>query len=151
MAAPTGSNTGALSQMKEKVEGWVAQAKLGNLHKCNVWLLLDKQFWPKVLCGLSTISTSFQDLDECLIQTYYDFLPISGIRKSIKKELIQIDKVFYGVGLPHTGVECLVGQVSKLLSHYGSSLRLGKQKQVSMKLLIIEAGISLQPLAEQYG
>ena len=151
MTAPTGSNAGAITQMKEKAEGWVAKTKLGNLHKRNVWFLLEKQFWPKVAYGVSTISSSFQDLEEYLVRTYYDLLQISGIRKSIKKELRQMDMGFYGLGFPHPAVECLVGQVPKLLSHYGSSLELGKHMQVSMKLLIIEAGISLQPLAEQYG
>jgi hypothetical protein len=62
-----------------------------------------------------------------------------------------MDKSSYGVGCPHPGVECLVWQVLKLLSHYESSSELGKHAQLSMKLLIIEAGTSLQLLAEQYG
>jgi hypothetical protein len=85
MTAPTGSNAGALTQMKKMAEKWVAQAKFSNLHKCNVWFLLDKQFWPKVAYGISTISAPFLDLDECLIQMYYDLLSMSGIRKSVKK------------------------------------------------------------------
>jgi hypothetical protein len=151
MTAPTGHNAGALTQMKEKAEGWVAQAKLGNLHKHNVWFLLDKQFCHNVAYGISTISAFFGELDECLMRTYYDLLQISGVRKSIRKELRQLDRCFYGVGFPHSEVECLVGQVSKLISHYQSSLEIDKHMQVSMKLFIIEAGISLQPLAEQYG
>ncbi len=150
MTAPTGSNAGALTQMKEKAEGWIAQVKLDNLHKCAVWFLLDKQFWPKVACGISTISASFQELDECLMRTYYDLLLISGVRKSIRKELRQLDRGFYGVGFPHPGVECLLGKVLKLISHYGISLGIGKHMQVSMKLFIIETRISIQPLTEQY-
>ncbi len=110
MTAPTGSNAGAITQMKEKAEGWVAKTKLGNLHKRNVWFLLEKQFWPKVAYGVSTISSSFQDLEEYLVRTYYDLLQISGIRKSIKKELRQMDKRFYGVGFPHTGVGRVLGR-----------------------------------------
>jgi hypothetical protein len=150
MTAPMGSNAGALTQMKETAEGRIAQAKLGNLHTRNVWSLLDKQIWPKVAYGNSTISASFQELDECLMRTYYDLHPISSVRKSIRKELRQIDRFFYGVSFPHLGVECLLRQVLKLISHYGSSSGIGKHMQVSMKLFIIEAGISLQPLAEQY-
>ncbi len=151
MTAPTGSNAGALAQVKENAEGWLAKASGAKLHKRNVWFLLDKQFWPKVLYGISTISAPFKDLDKCLIRTYYNLLPRSGVRKLIRRELRQMDRGFYGVGFPHPGIECLAGQVTKLLSHYGSTSGLGEHMQMSMEFLVIEAGISLQPLLEQYG
>jgi hypothetical protein len=61
-----------------------------------------------------------------------------------------MDRGFYGVGFPHPRVECLVGQVNKILSHYGSPTGLGKHMQVSMELLIIEARVSCQPFTEPY-
>jgi hypothetical protein len=87
MTAPTGSNAGALAQMKENAKGWLVKASEAKLHKRNVWFLLDKQFWPKVAYGTSTISAPFKDLNECLMRTYYNLLPRSGVRKSIRREL----------------------------------------------------------------
>ena len=150
MTAPTGNNAGALAQMKENAEEWLARATGANLYKRNVWFLLDKQLWPKVAYGISTISAPFEKLDKCLMKTYYALLPRCGVRKLVRKELRQMDRGFYRVGFPHPGVECLAGQISKLLSHYGSMSGLEKHMQVSMELLVIKVGISLQPLSEQY-
>ena len=61
-----------------------------------------------------------------------------------------MDRGFYGVGLPHPGVECLAAQLNKLPTHYGSSSSLGIQMQVSMEMLVIEGGISLQILSESF-
>jgi hypothetical protein len=85
------------------------------------------------------------------MKKYYDLLPLSGIRRSIQKELRQLDRGFYRCSHPHPGVECLVGQISKLLTNYGCDSSLGRHLQVSMELLIIEAGISTQILATDYG
>ncbi len=46
MTCPTGSNDGAILQMKEKAQGWIEKAKSNKLHKRNVWFLMDVQFWP---------------------------------------------------------------------------------------------------------
>jgi hypothetical protein len=108
MTAPTVSNAGALTQMKEKAEGWIAQAKSGNLHKRNMLFLSGKQFWPKVAYGISTISASFQELDECLMRTYCDLLPLNGVRKSIRKELRQLDSFFLWCWLPTSRSRVLV-------------------------------------------
>jgi hypothetical protein len=109
MTALAGSNAGAINQMKDKAEAWLAQAQAGKLHKQNIWFLMDKQFWPKVGYGIGTVSATFQELVDGLIHTYYDMLLIGGVRKSLQKELQQMDIGFYGVGFPHPGVECLVG------------------------------------------
>ena len=61
-----------------------------------------------------------------------------------------MDRGFYGVGLPHPGVECFVAQLNKLLTHYGSSSSLGIHMQVLMEMLVIEGGISLQILSESF-
>jgi hypothetical protein len=60
MTAPTVSNAGAIKQMKDKAEAWLAQAKAGKLHKLTVWFLMDKKFWPKVGCGIGTVSAPFK-------------------------------------------------------------------------------------------
>ena len=84
------------------------------------------------------------------MRVYYDLLPLCGIRRSIKHELRQLDQGFFGKGLPHLGVECFIGQLNKLLTHYGSSLGLDVHMQVSMEVLIIEGGVSTQLLSKPF-
>jgi hypothetical protein len=77
--------------MREKAQKWIEKARGGNLHRRNVWFLLDKQFWPSVAYGISSISANFAELDQCLMRTYYDLLSVSGVRRSVKRELRQLD------------------------------------------------------------
>jgi hypothetical protein len=44
----------------------------------------------------------------------------------------------------------MIAQVAKLLTHYGCRSGVGIQLQVLMELLIIELGLSAQPLQEPY-
>ena len=150
MTCPTGCSKGALLQMKEKAQKWIDKAREGRLHRRNFWFLLDKQFWPGVAFGISSITASFDDLDKCMMKTYYDMLPLGGVRRSIRKELRQMDRGFYGCGLPHPGIECFIAQVSKLLTNYGCNTGLGVHIQTSMELMIIEGGVSNQILAQPY-
>ncbi len=131
MTCPTGSSEGAIRQMVEKAHKWIDKAKMGKLHKHNLWFLLDKQFWPGVSFGISNITAPFDVLEECLLQLYYDILSMSGIIQSANRELRQMDQGFYGKGFPHPGVECFIAQNNKLLTHYGCKLRLGIHMQVS--------------------
>jgi hypothetical protein len=85
------------------------------------------------------------------MRQYYDLLPISGTRRSVRRELTQMDRGFEGCGYPHPGVECMVGQISKLLTNYGCATGLGHHLQTSMELLVIEAGVSSQILSMDYG
>ncbi len=48
MTCPTGCNQGAIQQMNDKANKWIAKARGCKLHHCNLWFLLDKQFWPGV-------------------------------------------------------------------------------------------------------
>ena len=64
--------------MKEKAQQWINKAKGGKLHQHNVWFLLDKQFWPGVSFGISSIKASFAELDQCMMRKYYDLLLVSG-------------------------------------------------------------------------
>ena len=84
------------------------------------------------------------------MKVYYNMMPLCGIRCLVRRELRQMDRGFYGVGLPHPGVECFMAQLNKLLTHYGSSSSLGIHMQVSMEMLVIEGGISLQILLESF-
>jgi hypothetical protein len=59
-------------------------------------------------------------------------------------------QVFFGVPLPHLGVEALIAMANKLLMHYGCKTVTGRFMQTSHSLLFVELGLSLQPLKEQY-
>ena len=136
--------------MREKAQKWIDKAIVGRLLRRNLWFLLDKQFWPGVAFGISSITASFEELDQCMMKTYYGLLSISGVRRSIKKELRQMDRGFYGCGFPHPGVECFIAQISKLLTNYGCNTGLGVHLQTSMELMVIECGVSCQVLAQPY-
>jgi hypothetical protein len=150
MTCPTGGSEGAIAQMQQKAQGWLAKASASKLNKRNLLFLLDKQFWPGVSFGISSICAPFVTLEDCLMKVYYDLLPLCGIRRSVKRELRQLERGFYVVGLPHPGVECFIGQLDKLLTHYGSSSGLGVHMQVSMEVFIIEGGVSTQLLSEPF-
>lgn len=48
------------------------------------------------------------------------------------------------------GVECVIAQVNKLLVHYGCTSNLGLKLKISLSKIILELGISSQPLQESY-
>ena len=150
MTCPTGCSNGAIAMMVEKAQGWIERARSRKLLKHNLWFLLDEQFWPKILYGISSIPAPFKVLDECLMKTYFSMLSLSRVWKSVSRELRQMDCGFYGAKFPHPGVECFVVQMIKLLTHYGSNTGLGIHMQLSMELMITEAGISLQPLSTPF-
>jgi hypothetical protein len=110
--------------------------------------------------GLAVLATSsiwnqqhhrpFDVLEECLMRKYFELLPICGICRSVSREIRQMDRGFYGIGSPHPGVECMISQINKLLTHYGSSLGLGIHMQASKELLVTEGGVSTQILAEPF-
>lgn len=116
----------------------------------NLWFLVDRVFEPKVFFGCSTITADFDRLTMGLHRQYYQLLPLGGIRRSVKTEVRYLSKAFYGSGCPHLGVECLVGQLEKLLTHYGCQTVVGKLLQSSMEMFVIELGLSSQPLAEKF-
>jgi hypothetical protein len=136
MTCPTGSSEGAILQMKEKAQKWIDKAKGGRLHRHDFWFLIDKHFWPGVSRGISSITATFEELEECMMKTYYDFLSVSGIRRSVNRELRQMDRGFYGCGLPHPGVECFIAQLNKLLTNYGCASDLAMYLQTSMEVMI---------------
>ncbi len=61
-----------------------------------------------------------------------------------------INAGFYGVGLPHLGIEALVATANKLLMRYGCITATGKLMQASYSLFFVEAGLPFQPLQESY-
>lgn len=119
-------------QMQVKVRGWLTKAFVSKLNKCYLSFLLDKQFWPGVFFGITCICAPFATLEDCLMKTYYKMLPLCGICHSANKELRQLERGFCGAGLPNQGVECLVEQLEKLFTHYGSRSGIGIHMQALM-------------------
>jgi hypothetical protein len=61
-----------------------------------------------------------------------------------------IDASFFGVGLPHLGVEALITMLNKLIMHYGCNTAVGRSMKASYSLFLVEMGLSFQPLQESY-
>ncbi len=80
MMCPTGGSKGAIAQMQQKAQGWLTKASASKLNKCNISFLLDKQSWPAVSFGISSVCAPFATLEDCFMKFYYDLLPICGIR-----------------------------------------------------------------------
>ncbi len=115
-----------------------------------MWFMVDCQFWPRLGFGICNNSASWKDLESCLQRVYWQLVGRGGVRRSALVALRQLDKGFYGIGCPHQGVECLIAQLTKLMVHYGCRSGVGLQLQVSMEMMIIELGLSLQPLQESF-
>jgi hypothetical protein len=81
-------------------------------------------------------------------------LLLGGIVSKANRGIWQLDRGFYGAGLPHPGVEATLEQANKLLMHYGYHTALGAELQTSLELLVVDLGLSFQPFRvsfEQYG
>jgi hypothetical protein len=84
------------------------------------------------------------------MKMYYGVHPLGGVRWTARRGIRQLDRGFYGIGFPHPAVECLLAQLNKLMMHYGCQNCLGLELQTTMELLVIELGLSAQPLQENY-
>ena len=147
---PSGKAEGALERIRKRAQEWVDLVKNGKMHRRQVWFSVDRQFWPKVGYGLSSVSATFAQLESSLKGPHYQLLPYGGVIRTCKAPFRQLDRGFYGVGLPHVGIENLVECSNKLLMHYGCSTGLGLKMQTSMELLITELGLSFQPFSAKY-
>ncbi len=108
------------------------------------------QFWPRIGYGLCSSTASFEELDRALHRQYYQILPLGGVVRTTPVESRTIDAGFFGVGLPHLGVEALIAMANKLLMHNGRRMVTGRFMQTSHSLLFVELGLSFQPLQESY-
>ena len=145
MTCPSGCNAAAITKMKDAAEGWTATAREAKLSRRNFWLMADRQLKPKMFFGLGTNTANLETLETCLLPQYYNLLPLGGIRRSVRRGIRQTDMGFYGAGCPHPGVECLVKQVSCLLTHYGCATAVGRMLGISMQLFALELGMGAQP------
>ncbi len=108
------------------------------------------QFWPRVGYSLCSSTATLDELENALHKQYYQILPLGGVVQTTTVASRTIDTGFFGVGLPHLGVEALVVMANKLLMHYGCNTATGKLMQASYSLFFVEAGISFQLLQESY-
>jgi hypothetical protein len=56
----------------------------------------------------------------------------------------QLDRSFYGVGVPYPAVEYLVAQLNHLLCHFCCETAVRGLHQVSWEYLVVELGMGLQ-------
>ena len=150
ITCPSGSSTGSLKQMKEKNKKWLDALTGEQLHSRMMWFSVDCQLRPSVKYGLCCSMATLPELESVLLPFYGKMLPLGGIVQMAPKEIRQLDRGFYGAGLPHPGVEAIVEQSNKLLMHYGCRTALGTELQTSIGLLLIELGMSFHPFLLSY-
>ena len=64
--SPVGDPKADLETMQNKAEKWIASANEGTLSRCDVWFLLDRQMWPIVGYGLSSNTSHWHKITDCL-------------------------------------------------------------------------------------
>jgi len=116
----------------------------------DIWFLTKHQLWPKVSYGLCSNTASLVDLNVALQKQYFQLVPLGGIIRSAPVSLRQLDLGFYGAGCPHVGAECTIAQVNKLMMHYGCPSNNGRKLSMSLGYMILELGLSFQPLQESF-
>jgi hypothetical protein len=105
MTSPDRNSTAAISMMQEKAQQWINAVRNGKLHRRNVWFSLKVQLKPRIGYGLCSSMASLKELDKALYREYYQILPMDGIVCTTPVGSRTVDAGFFGVGLPHLGVE----------------------------------------------
>ena len=136
--------------MAEKAQGWIDRASEGKLHRRIAWFSIDRQFWPKVICGLCCNLAPLPQLQSSFKKQYRKMVSLGRIAKTEKTDIRMTASGFYGAGLQHPGVETVVAQCNKLLMHYGCDTSVGSEFQISIELFLLEIGASFQPLQLQF-
>jgi hypothetical protein len=132
--------------IQDKAQQWVNDVRNGKLNCRKVWFLLKFQLCPRVVYRLCSSTATFNELSNALRRQYYQILPLGGVVRTATTASQTIDSGFYGVGLPHLGVEALVAMSNKLLMHYGCDTAMGRFMWASHSLFLLELRILLQPL-----
>jgi hypothetical protein len=115
-----------------------------------MWFSVDRKLWPSVKYGLCCSMATLSELELVLLLFYGMMLPLEGSVWMALKGIRQLSRGFYGAGLPHPGVEAIVEQLNKLLMHYGCGTALGTKLLTFLRLLLVELGMSFQPLQLLY-
>jgi hypothetical protein len=150
LTSPDGSSSGAILQMQEKTQQWVDAVRNRHLHRCNVWFSLGVQFWPRVGYSLCNSTATYEELENSQQKQYYQILPLGRVIRMAPLDCRMIDAGFYCPGLPHPGVEALIDMSNKLLMYFGSRTALGTFLRSSYSFLLLELGVSFQPLQSSY-
>ena len=111
MTSPDRKSAAIITMMQEKAQGWINAVRGGHLHRRNVWFLLKVQFWPRVGYGLCSTTATFRELEQVMHRQYYQILPILPLVGVVRHTTVAsrtLDSGFYGVGLPHVGVEATI-------------------------------------------
>jgi hypothetical protein len=58
MTCQTGCNKGAIKYMLTNSRAWRDTINAGKLSRCYVWIMMKKQFWPRVAYGFCAVSAS---------------------------------------------------------------------------------------------
>ncbi len=109
MTCPAGLKKAGLKQMQSQGQEWVD--RVTNLSCHNTWFMVDRQFWPRLGYFSCNNTASWDELEQCLKQVYWQLLPKGGLRQTAPAVLRQMDQGFYGVGCPHPGVKCVVAKI----------------------------------------
>jgi hypothetical protein len=150
LTSPDSDSASAILQMQEKVQQWVDAVRNGHLHRWNVWFLLGVQFWPRVGFSICNSMATYNELEHALQKQYFQILPLGGVIWTVPLDCRMVDAGFYCPGLPHPGVEALIAMTNKLLMNFGCRTALGNLLRTSYSLLLLELGVSFQPLPSSY-
>jgi hypothetical protein len=127
ITCPSGSNTATIKKMRTQGQEWLDRVLASMLSRRNFRFMVNCQFWPRVGYGICNNLASWSDLENCMQRVYWQLIARGGFRRSAPIGLCQLDRGFFGIGCPHPGVECLLGQITKLLIHYGCTSGIGIQ------------------------
>jgi hypothetical protein len=145
-----GNSLAGIRMIQEKAQSWINAVQNGHLHQRNVWFSLKVQFWPRIGYGLCSSTATFQELAKSLHRQYYQMLLLCGVVRSTPVGSRFVDAGFFGVGLPHLGVEALIAMSNKLLMHYGCNTATRRFMRISFNLFYPELGLSFQPMQESF-
>jgi hypothetical protein len=103
LTCPSGSNSTALDRMHLQVQEWVDRVLTSTLSHCNMWFMIDYQFWPRLGFGICNNLATWKELKSCLQRVYWQLIGRRGVHHSAPVGLHQLDKGFYGIGCPTRG------------------------------------------------
>ncbi len=150
MTSLDGNSAASIKMIQEKAQQWINAVQNGHLHQRNIWFLLKVQFWPRIGYSLCSSMATFQEQENALHRQYFQILPLGGVVRTTPVESRSIDAGFFGVGLPHLGVEALIAMANKLLMHYRCHTATGRFMQTLYSLFYLELGLLFQLLQELY-
>ncbi len=150
MTSPDGDSSTSILMMWDKAQQWINDVCNGHLHRQNVWFSIKVQLWLRVGYGICSSTATLSELEQALHREYYQILPLGRIVRTTPVKGSTIDAGFFGIGLPHLGVEAVIAATNKLLMHYGCNTATGQLMQILYLLFFSELGLSFTPLQESY-